>query len=343
MQETQFSDQQVFKLRESLAKKLEAFASTRVIVIGDLGLDAYVTGEVRRISPEGPVPIVEVGQEEQRLGLSANVAQNVASLGGQVDLISVVGQDSAADQIRDMLAKAQVSSNHLVVDSSRPTTRKLRVMSGHHHIVRVDFEQKRFLSPEVEKQVLARFAEGLKLAQAVIVEDYAKGVVSQSLVRQVIELSHAQGKKVFVDPHPSTPIENYMGSDLMTPNREEAARLLGLGEDNLHTSSDAILKMGESLLKKLKMDQVVITRGKEGMSLFYPDRVVHLPTYARQVFDVTGAGDTAIAAMSLAWASGFSLEEACVLANFASGVVVGKVGCVPCSKAELLAYMNSHS
>ncbi len=341
-QEIQFTAALLEPVRARIRENISQLKGRKIVIVGDVGLDEYVMGDVRRISPEAPVPVVEVRREDLRLGLAANVAQNVASLGGTAVLVSVVGQDVAADHFRELLKKADVSSEHLIVDSSRPTTRKLRIMAEHHHIVRVDFELKRYLDSVVEDDLTKRLSVLIPSCDGVIIQDYAKGVLSESGLREVIKIGHAHGKHVMVDPNRTTPVKHYAGVDLMTPNREEAVELSELDISDLRESPRLILELGQSLREKAKAEHLVITRGKEGMTLFDKDRVVHFPTFARQVFDVTGAGDTVIAALALAWGAGWKLEEACVLANFAAGVVVGKVGCVPCHVDELLTYMGSH-
>lgn len=331
------------RLQVLIKEQVHQLDGKSIVVVGDVGLDEYVLGEVRRISPEAPVPVLEVASEDRRLGLAANVAQNVVSLGGKAELVSVVGDDGAALQLKGLLQKQGVGIDHLMTDSGRPTIRKTRIIAEQHHIVRVDYEVRRYLEGEVEARLLARLSEVIPKADAVVIEDYAKGLLSQAAMQEVIRLGKKHGKKVLVDPHRTTPAHYYKGVDLMTPNRDEAEALVGGEAEGLRATGDEILRMGQALREKVQAERLVLTRGKEGMTLFDQDRIVHLPTYARQVFDVTGAGDTVIAALALAWAAGWSLEQACVLANFAAGVVVGKVGCVPCARADLLAYVDSFS
>lgn len=324
--------------RNRILGSLERIQGKKLIVVGDSGLDEYVFGRVKRISPEAPVPVVEVIDDhptEFRLGLSTNVAQNITSLGGEALLVSVVGDDPTAEQLKKLLEEKNISTDHLVLDSSRPTTRKLRVMSGQHHIVRIDFEHQRFLSPEVEKILVQRVSSLIGKADGLIIQDYAKGVISESAVQKMIAVCKEARKKVFVDPHRSTPLRYYRGSDLMTPNYDEAVALSGLRFDELRKASDSLVEVAGALRDGTGAEQVVITRGKEGMSLFEKEKTTQIPTFARQVFDVTGAGDTVIAALSMAWVSDFSLAEACFIANHAAGVVVGKIGCVPCAFSEL--------
>lgn len=314
----------------------------KVLIVGDIGLDEYIWGHAKRISPEAPVPVVEVEKEEMRLGLAANVAQNVSSLGGVPHLISVVGQDSASDQLRSLLKAAGVSPDSLVVDKQRPTTRKARVMVQNHHIVRVDYEHRQFVSASVEAEVIARAKALMPSVSAVILQDYAKGVVSESLAQAIIKLAKDHGKKVLADPNRTTPIKYYRGVDIMTPNFDESVALTGEAVDDHRPDSELVSRIGQKLMDAVQSKTMVITRGKEGMRLFENGGVHDLPTYARAVSDVTGAGDTVIAALALAWGSGFTLERACALSNFAAGVVVGKVGCVPCTTEELMNYIREH-
>lgn len=341
--ESRIDGEPLKNLLKSFPRRLEALPKSRLIVVGDIGLDEYVMGEVRRISPEAPVPVLEVQSQDSRLGLAANVAQNVASLGGIPLLVAVVGADGAADELRTRLKTAEVSPDHLIVDPSRPTTRKLRVMSGPHHIVRVDFEKKQYLSDAVENQLVAKVTSLLTQADGVIIEDYAKGVLSEKGLQAIIGASRAKGKKVFIDPNRTTPAHFYHGADVVTPNRDEAVELSGVDYDDLRMKPDFILEVGATLRERMKAENVVITRGKEGMSLITATAAVHMPTVARQVFDVTGAGDTVIAALAIAYVGGFTLPEACAFGNVAAGVVVGKIGCVPCRRSDLKEYIENVS
>lgn len=328
---------------QSLTAGLSRLDGREVVIVGDVGVDEYTLGQVRRISPEAPVPVVEVEKEESRLGLAANVAQNVSGLGGVPRLVSVVGDDTGAGLLRDLLKSAEVPVEHLVVDSSRPTTRKLRVMVQNHHIVRVDYEKRKFLSREIEDQVLAQVAKALESPRvvALIVQDYAKGVISETLVSKVVAMARKKGIRILADPYRSTPLSQYKGVDLMTPNHDESISLSGVGADELRASDDTLTEIGHVLMRGIQSETMVITRGRDGMRVFENGKITDLPTNAKQVFDVTGAGDTVIAALALAWGSGFSLVEACALSNIAAGVVVGKVGCVPCRRSELIEALSA--
>lgn len=340
MKESSIESDQLKSLLKALPARIEGLPKARLVVVGDVGLDEYVLGDVRRISPEAPVPVLEVQTQDSRLGLAANVAQNVASLGGEAFLVGVVGQDGAAEELRQRLKAAEVSPDHLIADAARPTTRKLRVMAGHHHIVRVDYEHKRYLSPEVEARLIAKVQSLLPKSDGVIIEDYAKGALSESALHAIISAGKSAGKKVFLDPNRATPVSFYRGADIITPNRDEAVALSGLDFNELRQNPHFILEVGERLRSLIQAENVVITRGKDGMSVIGKTEAVHMPTFARQVFDVTGAGDTVIAALAIATVAGFSLPEACIFGNVAAGVVVGKVGCVPCTRKELLEYIQ---
>jgi D-glycero-beta-D-manno-heptose-7-phosphate kinase len=327
--------------KKKLLDQIPKMKGKKILVVGDVGLDEYILGDVRRLSPEAPVPILDVEREDMRLGLAANVAQNIKSLGGEPVLVSVVGQDSGADLLVHLFKQNGVETSHLIMDAKRPTTRKTRVMAKHHHLVRVDREIRSFLSAETEAKVFARIQELVSKVDAIVVEDYAKGVVSRGLLQQIVKFAHANGKQVFVDPHQTNSGDFYSGVDLVKPNFSESIALSGLDYDELRDDPDKLIDLGRAVQTRTGAKQVVMTRGKDGMIIFSENQIVQVPTFARQVFDVTGAGDTVIAAMTLGVVSGLSLTEACMLANFAAGVVVGQVGCVPCSTQDLQSYIEN--
>lgn len=327
----------------AVKQKLPNTESSSVMVLGDIGLDEYVMGPVKRISPEAPVPVVEVDTEEHRSGLAANVAQNIASLGGRPVLIGLVGQDEAADQLLKLLKSQGVNENFWIKDPTRPTTRKLRVMSGQHHVVRVDYEKRAFMGDALDASVLKIMAEKLPSCHALILQDYGKGVLSERLCQDAIALAKKLGKKVLVDPHRTTPVKYYRGADLIKPNKDEAFALSGLNVDDLRAGPELIIEVADAIREKTQAQVLVITQGSEGVLIAENGQFTTVPTVSRQVFDVTGAGDTFLAAFSLGWSSGFSLIEAALVANAASGVVVGKIGSVPCSRAELGQALDTYS
>jgi rfaE bifunctional protein kinase chain/domain len=332
---------EIDKFKISLIEKLPNLSKGKLLVIGDICLDEYLMGEVKRISPEAPVPVLDVKNQESRLGLTANVAQNVVSLGGKCHLIGVVGDDITAEHLCNYLKMANVNTEGLIVDKDRPTTKKTRLMAGNHHIVRVDFEKRKFLSDEIREQLLEKAKFYMPKVDVVVLEDYAKGVFCEKTTQSLIKLAHQNNKKVFVDPHRSTPVHYYRGADVIKPNKDEAYILSGLNIDELRDDEESLERVAKSIQQLTGCEHLVITLGKDGMVNYSGNEFFALPTEAKQTFDVTGAGDTVLATLSLALASGFNLNEACILSNSAAGVVVGKVGCVPCHYSELHSEMTS--
>lgn len=329
------------KVRQSLIEKVTLFRGKKVLVIGDVGVDEYIMGAVKRISPEAPVPVLEVESEDKRLGLAANVAQNVVSLGGEVRLVSVTGSDVGAEILHDLLHKSKVTFEFLVKDEARATTRKTRVMTGQHHLVRIDHEVRKNLSEATEKKLLAVLEKNMTDVDVVVLEDYAKGLLSLSLVEKILEMAKKYQKFVMVDPHQTKFADFYKGVDLIKPNYNEALALTGIHEDHIDDPAERVLHVGQTLQKMTGAKQVVLTQGKDGMTIFSQNEVTRVPTFAKKVFDVTGAGDTVIAALALGVAAGLPLSEACMIANFAAGVVVAKVGCVPCEAGELITSIST--
>lgn len=325
-------------------KRLTALlAKTRrrkIMVIGDVGIDRYTIGSVERISPEAPVPVVLVQEEKLKLGLAANVADNIQALGAIPFLIGVVGKDRGAGDFKDLLLEHGILTEHLVVDASRRTALKERIVSDRQQLLRVDYESHHGVDKSVEKSVLKNFTGLLPEVDGVIVEDYAKGVLTENLLQSVFRLAAQQEKWVAVDPNMKTPISYYRGATVLTPNLREAEHLAGVKI----TNAVSLIFAGEEILKLTNAKHVVITRGKEGMAVFSQGSpVVHLiPTSAREVYDVSGAGDTVIAVLMLSLASGASIEEACVLGNLAAGVEVGKRGTATVSQAEIRRSLVEH-
>ncbi|MCC6137636.1 MAG: D-glycero-beta-D-manno-heptose-7-phosphate kinase [Bdellovibrionaceae bacterium] len=317
-------------------------AGKRVLVVGDIGIDIYLMGDVKRLSPEAPVPILDVLSESQRLGLAANVAQNIHSLGGKCHLISVVGADAAAEELKHLLKTHWIESYDLVVDADRPTTRKMRLLSGQHHIARVDFEKSIPVREKVKTELIYKAVQAIDSHDIVILQDYAKGAIDWEVAQKIIQTCKAAGKKVLVDPYKTASIANYKGAYLMTPNRDEAFSLARQLEVTIADSIENVDRVGTLLRQAIASEQMIVTLGSQGMKLFEANTTRHLPTFAQSVFDVTGAGDTVIAAISLALSAGWPLEKACYLANFAAGVVVGKIGCVPCDLIELKEFISKH-
>ncbi|MCB0378228.1 MAG: D-glycero-beta-D-manno-heptose-7-phosphate kinase [Bdellovibrionales bacterium] len=328
------------EIKQKLIDDLPTLEGKKILIFGDVGVDEYVKGQVKRISPEAPVPVVEVESIQKVLGLSANVAANIIALGGSPILVSVVGEDADGEVIKALLQEKGIASDSLVSDPGRPTTSKLRVMSGQHHIVRVDYETKSEIDGNLLQKIKSQLEKWIPQCDGVIVQDYAKGIVSQASCQLVMELAKKHNKKVIVDPYRSTPLEYYQGAYLMTPNRDEAFDLAKQIPN--HQVWGDVDKIGAQLMEKIQSEKMVITLGSEGMKIFNGGAPLHLPTFARGVFDVTGAGDTVISAFALAIAAEWSLEMSGYLANLAAGVVVAQVGAVACSAPDLKQYIQNH-
>jgi D-beta-D-heptose 7-phosphate kinase / D-beta-D-heptose 1-phosphate adenosyltransferase len=301
------------------------FERARVVVAGDLMLDRYWSGPARRISPEAPVPVVHVGAMEDRPGGAANVALNLAALGCRTLIAGVTGDDEAADILAIRLADAGVSAR-LLRRRGLPTVTKLRVLSHHQQLIRLDFEES--LAPEGDDPLPSLVAELLAEADLLILSDYAKGTLASP--RELIAEARTQGKPVLVDPK-GRDFERYRGATLLTPNRSELEAVVGTWSDD----ADLVGK-GQRLCADLGLGALLVTLGERGMLLLPAGReALHLPTRAREVYDVTGAGDTVVATLGGALAAGAELTEACTLANCAAGLAVGKLGTATVSAAEL--------
>ena len=310
---------------------LARFPEQQLLVLGDIMVDEYIWGGVSRLSPEAPVPVVEVEAESFRPGGAGNVAANIRSLGGRAILVGVVGNDPPAERLVDQLEAIGIKSDGVVVDRTRPTTIKTRVVAGSQQIVRFDRESVLDLSKEAAERLLELATERLEDADALLISDYAKGVISKRLARQVLSLARRRKKITIVDPKVHH-LHLYKGATVVTPNHHEAA---AFARFRMREEQDPE-SVGRELQRKLEVSAVLVTRGEQGMSLFEDGRVTHIPAVAKEVYDVTGAGDTVVAALGLALTSGASLKEAAVIANHAAGVVVGKAGTATASRQELL-------
>lgn len=310
---------------------LDAFAGKRIAVVGDLMVDRYYWGAVRRVSPEAPVPVVEVDSESVRLGGAANVANNIYALGGMPVVIGIVGDDHVGTVLRDLIRDAGFDGSGLVTDSVRPTTVKTRVIAQGQHVVRIDNESRASCSTLLRQQLIDIIRKEISTLDGIIIEDYNKGVVSRELIAEVVALAREHGTIITVDPKFDNFLE-YRNVTVFKPNRREAEEVLG---GRLRSTGD-VERAGKELLRLLGAENVLLTRGEDGMSLFEANgNVFHLPSVAANVQDVSGAGDTVIATLTMALVSGADIREACILANCASGVVVGAVGIVPIRPAEL--------
>jgi rfaE bifunctional protein kinase chain/domain len=313
---------------------IDRFNETSVFVIGDIIMDEYVWGDVSRISPEAPVPVVEVSRETKMLGGAANVIHNIATLGARPTLCGVVGQDRTGREIINKLNNMGLGSKGIVIEKDRPTSIKTRVVAQNQQVVRFDREIRTSIRPESIKSLLNFIKKNLDNLNAIVVADYGKGVVSASLMKGLRKLIQSvPGRSIIlaVDPKIGN-FEYYHGVDVITPNHHEAGIFCHLEI----VDEDTLIRAGRQMLKELKCRSVLITQGKDGMTLFENGgEIIHIPTIAKNVFDVTGAGDTVISTFSLALASGLDLKSAAVLSNFAAGIVVGEVGTSTVSADEL--------
>jgi D-beta-D-heptose 7-phosphate kinase/D-beta-D-heptose 1-phosphate adenosyltransferase len=324
------------RLRQILA----AASRTRVLVIGDVMLDQFIWGSVARISPEAPVPVVDFQRESLMPGGAANVARNLAALNVPAELFGAVGQDDAARQLKSLLKAQCVGCGGLVASSARATTLKTRIVAHQQQLVRIDRETRSGLNGGVLRRLVGLIKSQLHRADAVIVCDYGKGVVTQPLLDELKSLCRAHGKWLSLDPKPVHHL-NLASLSLITPNRKETFELANLPDDTRNANPLAdqnLLLAAERLLTELRSAVLLITLGELGMLLcLRGQKPVHIPTVAQEVFDVSGAGDTVIAAFTLAIAAGASPLEAAIISNHAAGIVVGKVGTATASPEELLA------
>jgi len=307
------------------------FPDTRIMVIGDLMVDEYIWGNVSRVSPEAPVPVVSVTSESLRLGGAGNVVNNIHTLGGKVLLAGIVGNDEMGRKVIHDLHKMGLETKGVIVEPERVTTVKTRIIAQHQQVVRYDREITRPIHPENIQQILSLLEGGINELDAVLVSDYGKGVICEPLMERVRSLTQRAGKILAVDPK----VKNFplfREVTIITPNHYEAAEATGrwiMNEEDLMT-------VGRTLLQRLEVQSVLITRGEKGMTLFqHNGEVIHIPTMAKEVYDVTGAGDTVISVLTLAMAGGATAKEAAILSNIAAGMVVGEIGTATIKASEL--------
>jgi D-glycero-beta-D-manno-heptose-7-phosphate kinase len=300
----------------------EGMRKKTIMVIGDLMLDHYIWGKVERISPEAPVPVVDVQEEKFKLGGAGNVANNLLSLGASVFMSGVKGSDTQGDVLLSILRELGVPSDHILTDSRKGTTVKTRIIAHTQQVARLDREDRTFITDELRHQLIASVRDAIDMVDAVIISDYAKGVVSRELIDELVGVKKRSGVLVCVDPKERN-FSFYRNVDVITPNTKE----LSFGAGIKIESYDDIVAAARKVKSTLQCDTVLVTRGEHGMSLFDKyDEVVDIPAMARAVYDVTGAGDTVIACFTLALVSGATPREAAVIANTAAGLVVAEVG-----------------
>lgn len=307
------------------------FKDTGILIIGDLMVDQYIWGTVKRISPEAPVPVVEVSNENLTLGGAANVASNITSLGGKVFIAGVIGDDDSGKILTRELKKNGINTDGIFIDKDRPTTVKTRIIAHNQQVVRFDRESKSGISRSLTSSILEYVKECLPHIKGIIISDYCKGVITKHLIRELISLTKS---KVFISADPKIGhFDYYRGVDIITPNLNEAS--FGSGVEI--TDEATLLEAGKVLLEKLSCAAVLITRGDQGMTLFEKNgKTTHIPTFAREVYDVTGAGDTVIATLTLCRSAGLKLKESAIYANHAAGAVVGEVGTTVATQEDIL-------
>lgn len=314
---------------------LNNFKNKKILVIGDMMLDKYVWGSVSRISPEAPVQIVEVKKETYAPGGAANAANNVAALNAKAFVIGIVGNDQAKEQLVHSLRKNNIETE-FISDPKRPTIQKARIMGQSQQLLRVDYENKEFVNGDIETRMIEKIIKLLREVDAVLISDYNKGTITKKIAEETIKLCN-ENKKIVVADFKSLNKEIYKNVTLITPNHDEASRLTKIEEK----TDEDMVRVGNILMNELNSN-VLITRGGKGMLLFTREgKIIDIPTKAKQVYDVTGAGDTVSAAIALSLASGATLKDAAKIANYAAGIVVGKVGTATASVDELKEAVSS--
>ena len=309
--------------KKRLVEITRHFAGLRILVLGDVMLDQFIYGGVERISPEAPVPVVKVDDELYRLGGAANVASNLTALGAHVELCGLIGNDYGGEQVTEIGSKAGIGIRGMVKSAKCPTTIKTRIIAHNQQVVRFDREGNGAVSKRTRDRLIEQASNLIAETDAVIVSDYGKGAIFKALLDLLRKRRGERDLIVSVDPKIGN-IRHYRGMTIMTPNQHEAGQVIGR---RIRNTDDEMAKAGNIIRKRLALDSLLITRAGEGMTLISHDTdPVHIPTAARQVFDVTGAGDTVIATLTLAMATGAPLVDAARVANFAAGVVVGKLG-----------------
>lgn len=325
--------------KQDIESLIQSFSKLRLVVIGDVMLDRFIWGNVTRISPEAPVPVVEVNRESVYPGGAANVARNITPFGATAELIGLIGADSEGGVLTKTLEESGIGIDHMLVEKSFSTITKTRVVAQHQQIVRIDREKKQALTDSARALVLNQLRSVIDEIDGIIIEDYGKGLIDNKLVSEIVEIATAGDLLVTADPNPKNPID-WKGVSTVKPNRSEAFHEAGMQDHGGHLpplEDSYLLQVGSRLLKRWDSQYVLITLGEQGMILFSDGgEPYHIPTRAREVFDVSGAGDTAIAVFTMALCAGANALTAADLSNRASGVVVGKLGTAEITKEDLL-------
>jgi D-beta-D-heptose 7-phosphate kinase/D-beta-D-heptose 1-phosphate adenosyltransferase len=318
---------------ENFDKLIARFSKVKILIVGDVMLDRYWWGSVSRISPEAPVPVVQLEKTSLAAGGAANVAVNVSTLGAVPRLIGVIGGDEEGKYLSDALDKSKISPDLLLTLKERPTTVKTRIVAHNQHVVRIDNEKTDFLTSEQEEALWLSIESELDKCDLILISDYAKGLLSKNLLKRLITKAAVNNKHVLVDPK-GKDYTKYSGATLLTPNRREAIEACHFEE---HQVADDITIAGETLISELNLEALLITQGEKGMTLFQKEEMpVHFQTKARTVYDVTGAGDTVIATLAVALAAGANLLQAAELSNISAGLVVEEVGTTTINQEKLL-------
>ncbi|MDL1955716.1 MAG: D-glycero-beta-D-manno-heptose-7-phosphate kinase [Candidatus Desulfofervidus auxilii] len=318
---------------------INALSKAKVLVVGDLMMDVFVWGKVQRISPEAPVPVVDVVNESYRLGGAANVVNNLVSLGTKVFVTGVIGNDEMGRQLIKEIRKLGVHPEGIIVETNRPTTVKTRIIAHNQQVVRVDREKRHPIEEDTVFQMLDFVKKHISKIDAILVSDYAKGVICPNLMEGLKELAQKNKILLTVDPK----VKNFPlfeGVNIITPNHFEAMQVCGFN-GIMDITQEMVQEAGKILLSNFKTQAVLITQGELGMTLFEKNgEITYIPAMAKKVYDVTGAGDTVIATLTAAWASGASLKTAAILANLAAGIVVGEVGTATVSREQLIKVLH---
>jgi len=315
-----------------MKKWIDQFQNCHILVIGDCMIDEYVWGKVNRISPEAPVPVVEVKRNNSTLGGAGNVANNLAVLKASVSIIGTTGPGVNGSRLKEMFNAISVNTDGLVEDNTRSTTIKTRIMASEQHVLRIDRETSNPISSTIADAILNNVRNKISNADMIIISDYGKGLLTPGLIQSIIKLAISEKKEVLVDPKGFN-YEKYKGASLITPNKKEASQASNMEIADM----SSLICAGQSLIENVGLDRLLITCGKDGMVLFEPGiQPYHIETRAKQVFDVSGAGDTVVSVMGLSLAAGATYSNAASIANTAAGIVVGKVGTATITQEELL-------
>jgi rfaE bifunctional protein kinase chain/domain len=331
------------RLKNTIVKKNRAlkiignFSKSKVMILGDLMLDRYLWGSVERISPEAPVPVVHIDKESSNLGGAANVAANVRALGADPFLVGVIGSDQYAAELKKNLRSKKISSSGLVTDPRRTTTVKTRIVAHSQQVVRVDRENRSEIDTGLVEKLISGAGKMMTRIDGVIISDYGKGIITHDLLEELIPMAVSEGKFIAVDPK-EVHFMNYKDVSIITPNHHEAGFVSG----RKITSEKILVDVGWKLLKTLNLESLLVTRGEKGMALFEKDGdLTHIPTEAKTVYDVTGAGDTVIASLTVAKTAGATIKEASYIANIAASLAVASFGTARISADELMEALDN--